>query len=82
MILSPVKWLLLHYSIDTVLCMLVLYFYTVAWNLLTYTVGVMYSYDKKKLSLQYCAHNMHWKTFVKEMNGVAYQSSIPCARLM
>ena len=52
MILSPVKWLLLHYSIDTVLCMLVLYFYTVAWNWLTYTVGVMYSYDKKKLSLQ------------------------------
>lgn len=38
-------------SIDTILCMLVLYFYTVAWNLLTYTVGVMYSYDKK-LSLQ------------------------------
>lgn len=49
MILSPVKWLLLHYSIDTILCMLVLYFYTVAWNLLTYTVGVMYSYDKKKI---------------------------------
>lgn len=26
--------------------MLVSYFYTVAWNLLTYTVDVMYSYDK------------------------------------
>lgn len=25
--------------------MLVLYFYKVAWNLLTYTVDVMYSYD-------------------------------------
>lgn len=29
------------------LCMLVLHFYAVAWHLLTYTVGVMYSYDKK-----------------------------------
>lgn len=50
---SPVNWLLLHYSIDTILCMLVSYFYTVAWNLLTYTVDVLYSYDKIVFKTQF-----------------------------